>query len=260
MLTNIGQHNLGNQSFIYWRCNTCNLEFPEINLLIKCNGYNIYDCPWCSDDPPSNRAAYTLRDYFSMIKSKYEPKVREKTVHSSLRLIQSSAEIDFPVSDPKIGVLIRTGFSREKGRIVADLYYEFPILISPGIGEVVELTELEDTLKSKLLEGASICRQLGEELLQHAERLENEIFREDLIDSTVNEDLKDIEDSSGLMNKHYVNEEGDEIGDLEANYVPTVITAGRQSFISNKRAKDIPVIERTAKRRGRQADDWADLE
>lgn len=42
-------------------CIDCTTIFPVIDGDVRCNGFTISMCPWCSDDPESNRAAECRR-------------------------------------------------------------------------------------------------------------------------------------------------------------------------------------------------------
>lgn len=49
-LVHRGRRPISHVMMDWWKCVTCKSEFPEINGVIKCNGYIITQCPWCRKD------------------------------------------------------------------------------------------------------------------------------------------------------------------------------------------------------------------
>ena len=104
-------------------------------------------------------------------------------IHTSLKEM-TSIQSDFPNSNPTPGVLARAAYHRGKGCTVVEVYYESPIVISPGKGEFVDADPklVDKTVRKKILEISEACRLQGEELLAHAERLMNIAMESTIID------------------------------------------------------------------------------
>lgn len=120
------------------------------------------------------------------------PAINGKVVHSSLRLF-SQPDLEFPNSDSRLGICVRVGYDRHNERNMASVYYESPIVSSPGKGDTIEIEEVEGYIRSRALEISTQCRQLSKELLLHAERLEQLSIEDEskLIDNIQDNSLTD---------------------------------------------------------------------
>lgn len=106
-------------------------------------------------------------------------KSSSQVVHSSLRLFNQQ-ELDFPQSDPKLGILVNVGYSKQHSKQMASVYYESPIVVAPGKGESeIEVDEIVSFIRTKSIDIAATCRQLAKELTNHAIRLEELACEED---------------------------------------------------------------------------------
>lgn len=123
-------------------------------------------------------------------------RLRERVVHSSLAPYSSNnEELSFSSSPAKLGCLVRTGWHAGLSRQMADVSWQAPILSPTSQGEYVELSDLEEFLRSKLLSIAKECRKHGKELIEHAKRLEEIACRESLTDELPDVDYKPVETS-----------------------------------------------------------------
>lgn len=121
-------------------------------------------------------------------------KADEKVAHSSLRLFNSSPS-DFPNSDPRLGVIVRTYCDHNLDRTVAEIYDESPRLTSIGIGNSgIELDDVDSILRDKLMSISKQCRLIADELLEHAKRLKSAAMQEDLLDNDSNLDIDNQQD------------------------------------------------------------------
>lgn len=109
----------------------------------------------------------------------YDMSGNSHVIHSSLHLF-NQAELDFPQSDPRLGLLVRIAYSKVHSKQMAETYYESPIIIAPGKGERdIEIDSIPTYIRNKSLDIASECRKLSDELIKHALRLEEQACKDD---------------------------------------------------------------------------------
>lgn len=113
----------------------------------------------------------------------------DRVIHSSiLPLPPSCAMNDFPNSSPSVGVVVRVGYHRQLGRIMADIYVESPSLVSPGKGEYIEISEIDNELDTRLRELAIQCEIIRDEMEAQRKRLQLLINSDDKLVSAFDAD------------------------------------------------------------------------
>lgn len=113
-------------------------------------------------------------------------KLKDRVVHTSLAGFVSEAVLTtretFPQDRPSIGVIVRVGYQYRLKRILADVCCHTPTILATQKGEYIELEEVDSKVRESLVSLSQHCRQMAEELVLHAERLEEIACNEEIID------------------------------------------------------------------------------